>query len=268
MSVDVKVKLDGYVSPKEIEDFLNEIGSVEISKINKTNYRNSCENERKERFDDNKDWIEEEGRITFNYNSERRVLFYIYDNVNYWNNINYYSEELQEKYVKGEHTELLLSLYGKAVEIMKLICENFGGWIDENDCDDDIDPYYIEKKLTDKYAYSFNDEFYTGTFNSVEEALKEAVETNNKNYTEVYIGKCIKPALGFIINEEYIIDSIHYSLIDQVGADAAEFFAVSNEERNELGKRLESCVEKWIKDMHIEPNCFTVENVKTYSIGE
>lgn len=266
MSVDVKVSLDGYVSTEEIVDFLNEIGSVEEYKTNEKNYKYECGNFWKEVFCKDNLWKIKFGFISFYYQKEYRTLFYNYSTVNFWDNIEYYSKELQEKFIKGEHTQLSISCFGNAVEVMKLICEHFGGWIDENDCDD-IDPYYIEKKLTDKYAYSFNDEFYTGEFDSVEEAFKEAVAANNKNYTEVYIGKYIKPALGFVVSEEYIIDSIYNSLVDQVGMDAAESFEVSDEEQNELEKRLESCVEKWIKDMHIEPNCFSVEDVKTYSIG-
>ena len=265
MSVDVKVSLNGYVDIKEIVDFLNEIGNVENYKVNEKNYEKQCENLWKEIFCEDKLWKFKFGFITFYYKKEFRTLFYNYSTVNFWNDIECYSEELQKNFVKGEHTQLNISYYGNAVEIMKLICAHFGGWIDENDCDD-IDPYYIEKKSTNKYAYSFDDEFYTGTFGSVEEAFKEAVIVNNKNYTEVYIGKCIKPALGFVVNEEYIIDSMYDSLADQVG-DAAESFEVSDEEQDELEKRLEFCVEKWIKDMHIEPNCFAVEDVKTYSIG-
>ena len=38
--------------------------------------------------------------------------------------------------VKQEKTSLTLGYYGNSVEIMKDLVSQFGGWIDENDCDD------------------------------------------------------------------------------------------------------------------------------------
>ena len=271
MSVDVKVKLDGYVSPKEIEEFLNDIGVVDSAKTSKRNYGKTTEKYWKEQFtkfdNNNNDQIIESGCFVLKYKTELRSIYYYYNNVNCWEDLNYYSKQLQERYVKGEHTELILGYYGKAVEIMKLICEHFGGWIDENDCDDEP-PYYIAKKVEGKYAYSFNDEYYTGTFDTVEEALEEAKEINAcVHYPQVWIGKCFTPRLDSYVDEDRIIESMYDALEREVG-ESADSFEVGIPEREELSKRLTACVEKWIKDFNIQPNCYGVEDVSCYELED
>ncbi len=258
MSVDVKVKLDNYVSPKEIEEFLNNIGAVDKVNVTKTNYHKVCEEFWKEKFDNSGDQIIESGSVCFSYKGEYRILFYYYNNVNVWESINSYSELLQEKYIKGEHTELLLSYHGKAVEIMKLICEYFGGWIDENDCDD-IDPYYIDKVDKTRYCWSSDGEYYNGSFDTEQEAIEDAKETVNDICEEVYVGTCEKPALSWNSNEEEIIKSIYYNLYDECG-EVSESFEITREQELELANRIDKCVKQWIKDMKIKPNCFAVAN--------
>lgn len=258
MSVDVKVSLNGYVDIKEIIDFLNEIGNVEEYKINEKNYKKQCIKFWKEVFCEDKLWKSKFGFINVYYKKEFRTLFYNYNTVNFWDNIECYSEELQKNFVKGEHTQLSLSCYGNAIEIMKLICEHFGGWIDENDCDD-IDPYYIDKVDKARYCWSSDGEYYNGSFDTEQEAIEDAKETVNDVCEEVYVGTCEKPALSWNSNKEEIVESIYESLYDQCG-EVSESFEITREQELELANRIDKCVERWIKDMKIKPNCFTVVN--------
>ena len=39
--------------------------------------------------------------------------------------------------VKAETTYISLSCWGNSIEIIKKIASHFGGWMDENDCDDE-----------------------------------------------------------------------------------------------------------------------------------
>ena len=60
--------------------------------------------------------------LHFTYEGEERMLYYNID------------------------TRYLSLSYGlDSIAIMKLIAKEFGGWLTENDCDDDKEPYYIEK---------------------------------------------------------------------------------------------------------------------------
>ena len=84
------------------------------------------------------DWYIISGFIYFRYKGESRQLFYNYSNVNFYENIRYYSPLGLIKMVEAETTTVSLGFHGKGVEIIKELVSHFdGGWIDENDCDDD-----------------------------------------------------------------------------------------------------------------------------------
>lgn len=76
---------------------------------------------------------------------EIRSIFYLYDDRNCHENLKYYMSVDLEDMVYSEKTYLSLGCGGSSVEIMKKIVEHFGGWFDENDCDDK-EYYYIEKQ--------------------------------------------------------------------------------------------------------------------------
>jgi hypothetical protein len=74
------------------------------------------------------------GRIKFNDGDDNRSLFVIVDSVR---------EEHQKGIISSEkYTWLDLGCYGNSVEIMKSIINHFGGWVDDNDCDEE-GYYYI-----------------------------------------------------------------------------------------------------------------------------
>lgn len=64
-------------------------------------------------------------------------MFYVYNNLNSYENINFYSEHGLKDMVLSETTYISLGFWGSSVEIVKEIVAYFGGgWVDENDCDD------------------------------------------------------------------------------------------------------------------------------------
>ena len=90
----------------------------------------SCENDT--------DWYIISGFIYFVYKGDCRQLFYNYSSVNFYENIHYYSPLGLTKMVETETTTVSLGFHGKSVEIIKELIEHFGGgWMDENDCDDE-----------------------------------------------------------------------------------------------------------------------------------
>lgn len=57
--------------------------------------------------------------------------------------ISYSGNCLRENGIDG--VWLSLGLWGNSIEIMRYLCEEFGGYLDENDCDDkDFEPINIE----------------------------------------------------------------------------------------------------------------------------
>lgn len=76
------------------------------------------------------------GFIYFKYNDEDRRLFYNYDNLNSYENLEFYTKRNLRDMVEMETTYLSLRYWGSSVEIMKEIVTHFGGWVDENDSDD------------------------------------------------------------------------------------------------------------------------------------
>ena len=77
------------------------------------------------------------------------MLHYIYDNLKFFDDLatcikNEETDEIILMYV-SKVTSLSIGCWGNSVEILKGICEEFGGWFDENDCDEN-DFYRIDKK--------------------------------------------------------------------------------------------------------------------------
>ena len=84
------------------------------------------------------EWYIISGFIYFMHEGEFRQLFYNYSNVNFYENIHYYSPLGLTKMVEAETTTVSLGCHGASVEIIKELIKHFdGGWLDENDCDDE-----------------------------------------------------------------------------------------------------------------------------------
>jgi hypothetical protein len=136
MSVHTIVRLDGYVKPEEIVNFIsNNIATREVS----TNMRT-------EKMDYIMPGYEaEQGAMFIYHNNGSEILFYCHDNINLKENLEYYIAEGLREMVESETTYLSMEYSNYSISIMKQIVEAFGGWINEIDQDDR--PYYrVNKK--------------------------------------------------------------------------------------------------------------------------
>ncbi len=143
MGCDTIGKVKGFVKPDDLLNYIRENWDVnaegdiarkvmrpfsECDMVCKLN--ESCENDA--------DWYVISGFIYFVYKGECRQLFYNYSSVNFYENIHYYSSLGLTKMVKAETTTVSLGCHGASVEIIKELVSHFGGgWMDENDCDDE-----------------------------------------------------------------------------------------------------------------------------------
>lgn len=259
MGCDTILRLKGHITAEQIVDYINEHYKLISDGTHEKNYNsvNQLDNV-KEQYDDSNEWKITSGFISFNDGDKNRAMFYLYQNVNFYENLKYYREHNLEDMVKSETTHLSLGSYGNSVEIMKGIAKDFGGWLDEDDCDDEP-PYWIDKIDNTRYCWSYDGECYTGSFNSEIEAIEDAKECVGDICEEVYIGTCEKPTLSWNSNEEEIIQSIYDNLYEECG-EVSESFEITREQELELANRIDKCVKQWIKDMRIKPNCWAIVN--------
>lgn len=151
MSMDTHGRIKGFVKHEDILNYIKRNWDKEV--VDCVEKRivcpiAECDGEYKvnEHSEDNENWYKISGYIFFKYNGEDRALFYLYENLNYLENYEYYSEYGLKDMIEAETTYLLLGCHGTSVEIMKELIAHFGGgWIDENDCDDK--EYYSVESL-------------------------------------------------------------------------------------------------------------------------
>lgn len=151
MGVSTKGRLIGKVPYEVILDFLKE-------KYDKNAY-SEIKNDRYEmidhfeKYNDSDKWEISSGFIYFNDGEEDRMLSYFYQNINPYENLDYYERFGLAEMVKSETTTISLGCNDKAKEVIKSIVEHFGGWYDEDDCDGNP---YIKIEKNQNYNYDYN----------------------------------------------------------------------------------------------------------------
>ena len=115
------------------------------------------------------------------------------------------------------------------------------------------------------YSYSFDEEKFTGPFDSVEEAIAQAREDCCGDHSEVYIGEDgeFYPS----VDGEWCMDMLQ----DQAGSECGEvadryLYFVTKEAGDELTEMLTDAFNAWAKKNGHEPCFYPVKNVKTYSL--
>lgn len=151
MGVDTCGRLLGHVRKEEVINYIYHNWDKDVS--NMVNYDDY--NHWKER---NYDWIKEiyddniyseHGFISFKYKDEQRSLFYCYNSYSAYENLEFYKKHGLENMVKSETTFISLGKWGNSIEIIKELVSYFGGYIDEDDCDDK-EYYYIPSTQPDR----------------------------------------------------------------------------------------------------------------------
>ena len=142
MGCDTKGKIKGYVKHEDICNFIKENWDKNVvDEVSKQIHcpLTECDWKYKinEHSEDDNNWYAVFGFICFDYNVEKRQLYYDYSNLNSFENQEYYMKRGLSDMVECESVSLILGYWGNSVEIIQKIIEHFGGgWIDENDCDD------------------------------------------------------------------------------------------------------------------------------------
>ena len=149
MSVDTKAYLKGAIHDRKVMQVLhNKLGAVSVCSRVESKVQNIDDigNWPHHHFGSVTDYVTRSGFIDFTMpNGDIRMVFYYYTNCWASSDDQSYIEDGLEKMVSSDRTYLSLGYWGDSVDIMKAIVEEFGGWLDENDCDDET-YYYIRKK--------------------------------------------------------------------------------------------------------------------------
>lgn len=145
MSVDTNVRLIGKVDAESIAEWIKANVDKDVKLINSTVTRiTEAEYDKyvstgdiKEHYSEDKTLWSITKWIDFTYNGRKRLIFYYYSPLNWYENLDYYKPLGLEEMVKSETTNLSLGYDDDAKNIMGEIVKVFGGWIDYNDCDDE-----------------------------------------------------------------------------------------------------------------------------------
>lgn len=139
MGVDTYGKIKGEVLESDILNYIRQtIDPNAISDIKTMNYgKLKGKDFVKERYDNSEEWKITSGFIYFKSKAgNNRSLFYFRENINSYENLEFYEEYNLEDMVKARTTTINLGQNDEAVEIITNIVANFGGgWVDKNDCD-------------------------------------------------------------------------------------------------------------------------------------
>lgn len=163
MGIDTQGYLKGYVKPEYILNYIKQKYDANATmEINIHDYGEKSKlNFVKESYGDSDKWLIEAGYINFVDGIDQCSLFYMHNNINSYENLEYHTQNGLEDMVKQEKTSLLLRYCENSVEIMRNLVSQFGGWIDENDCDDE-DYYPISKDVDDNISSVFSS--YNGRY--------------------------------------------------------------------------------------------------------
>jgi len=162
MGIDTKGRIKGFIDYNRILNYIKANWDKNVVHDISTNIQcplTECywKYEMNSHSKDNDNWYITSGFITFKYNNEQRRLFYIYNNINVFENEQYYEKLNLLDMVKAETTSISLSAWGSSVEIIKELVEYFGGgWIDENDCDN-VPFQKLEERHNSKTEHFLNE---------------------------------------------------------------------------------------------------------------
>lgn len=147
MSVDTKGRLLGHVPAVKVLEYIkSHIDSNAAMDVSEKKYPISEGWKKiiKKYYGTNSGYITEvSGFINFHEDGGagmERSLFYFYIDINTYEDYECYCREGLKDMVESETTYINLGCFGDSVKIIKDLVSHFGGWIDENDCDEQ--PFY------------------------------------------------------------------------------------------------------------------------------
>lgn len=118
-----------------------------------------------------------------------------------------------------------------------------------------------------KYGFSVDSEYFEGTFDTVDEAIQEAIGSQLDPMPTMYVDvcECVYPDAERYVRALHVIEHIREQ--DEFGSDAAEGWPqCSNEQLDELTADLQAVVGAWL-DRHKLRDCYYLaKNIRRFSV--
>lgn len=119
-----------------------------------------------------------------------------------------------------------------------------------------------------EFAYSMNGEnFGSFTYESREEALKEAIEEENRGDSTIYVGEVCKPSLDEFFTTHAIdtfLEQMSCWAYDDYGEAAEDWLECSKKEVALLHDTLKKPFYDWVKKTKNEPEFWRVTEIKKH----
>ena len=119
-----------------------------------------------------------------------------------------------------------------------------------------------------KFTYSYNREDYTGSYESAEHALDEAVrnaESMTNPPTEIYVGRIVTADPQATHHAERVIESMNRRAHVDFGEPAARYLKkVSKKQIDELDNMLQQTVLQWLDKNKLMPIFTRVTDVREH----
>ncbi len=246
MSVDTQGRLLGFIDYEDILSYIkkkydpnptctikkNEYGPINFLPSYKINPHS---------IDDENEYIIS-GFINFDDHGDCRNLFYYYSNINALENLEYYTDYGLDDMVEAETTCISLGKWGNSIEIMEDLLHAFdGGWLDEDDCDDNQYYFVPSKRWIEGGIYKRKNEDSYFIVTEVE-----------KTITSYEVVKNVQDGLS--VSRKMILESLAWQLKSPLKKENFSFLdpekmreitdgylgCISDEERKSLKKQCQS----------------------------
>ncbi|GAB6443344.1 hypothetical protein CON36_35105 [Bacillus cereus] len=118
-----------------------------------------------------------------------------------------------------------------------------------------------------KWCYSYNGENFTGSLNTKDEAINEAIREYGSEHKVLYVGQSVDPSTH--VSVDGLMDSMYESVTEQCG-DYAESFLYQVDENHQavLEERINEVLSVWLKEFEYEPNFYKVINVEEFNVSD
>jgi hypothetical protein len=117
-----------------------------------------------------------------------------------------------------------------------------------------------------EYAYSTNDEDFTGGFASPETALQEGFHENQDDPdTSITVGKCVPPPCAELLYADLLLE--HIVCQEEYQGEYAEgvFDGIPDDVKQELTDNLRLLFESWLTKHDLRPKFFVIEETERWS---
>lgn len=131
---------------------------------------------------------------------------------------------------------------------------------------------YPEKNKLWSWNENDSETWWHGTFDSKEEAIKDAIDTKNTGFCDlgdcIWIGECEYVPLGTYVDPDRIMEDLDELYCDETGCEDYIYDGVSDEDRKWLEDKLSELMAEFHKRAKINPGWFNVYAMEQINLND